>query len=62
MAEKKRKTERDRQRSRERGRKRQEVGKAYLLKGDVTNVYRRCSKWLQLRTYPTRTLSAGRPV
>lgn len=39
---------------RERKRKQQDVGKARLLKGNVGNVHRSCSKWLQLRIYPIR--------
>lgn len=33
----------EKERERKRGRKRQEVGKVYLLKGNIPNVHRRCS-------------------
>ena len=52
--------QRNRQRSREKERERErwEVGRA-LLKGNIVNVHRRCSSWLQLRIYPVSTPRSG---
>lgn len=56
-----RKEERQRERGREGGREarrkkgRLEVDKVYLLKANIAAMHRRCSQWLQLKMYPTRT-------